>query len=100
MDEKEPIVYILTNKNNKVLYTGASGIGLERIMQHKQNLVKGFAEKYNLNKLVYLEPCEDIEQAFARERQIKNWKRQWKINLIEKSNPRWFDLFDDLAMRS
>lgn len=100
MDDKNPAVYILTNKTNTVLYTGATGIGLARILQHKEKLVPGFTNKYNLDKLVYFEPCETIEEAFERERQIKNWHRQWKINLIEKNNHEWKDLYEELIKRS
>jgi putative endonuclease len=98
--EKDPAVYILTNVPNTVFYVGATGKGLERIAEHKEKLVAGFTAKYNLTKLVYYEPCEDIEQAFERERQIKNWHKQWKVNLIEQSNPTWKDLYDDLVKRS
>ncbi|MDP4000810.1 MAG: GIY-YIG nuclease family protein [bacterium] len=100
MNDKKPGVYILTNKANSVLYTGATGIDLERIWQHKQKLVPGFTKKYNLDKLVYYEPCETIEQAFERERQIKNWHRQWKFSLIKKDNPNWLDIYDDFVKRS
>ena len=99
MDEKEPVVYMLTNKINTVLYIGATGIGLERIKQHKEKLVPGFTKKYNLDKLVYFESCETIEQAFERERQLKNWRRKWKTELIEKDNPGWKDLYDDIIKR-
>jgi putative endonuclease len=100
MQDKNPAVYILTNKTNEVLYTGATGIGLERIQQHKDKLVPGFTNKYNLFKLVYYEPCESIDEAFERERQIKNWRRGWKVELIKKSNPEWKDLYEDLIQRS
>lgn len=100
MDDKSPVVYIMTNKLNTVLYTGSSGYGLERILQHKEKLVEGFTKKYNLTKLVYFEPCETVEEALGRERQIKNWRRQWKIELIEKNNPTWKDLYNELLKRS
>ncbi len=100
MDEKEPAVYFLTNFTNNVIYIGASGLGLERIQQHRDKLVPGFTNKYNLNKLVRFEPYESLEEAFERERQLKNWKRQWKIDLIKKDNPEWKDIFDDLIKRS
>ncbi|MBI2607919.1 MAG: GIY-YIG nuclease family protein [Candidatus Doudnabacteria bacterium] len=100
MDDREPAIYIMTNKTNTVLYTGSSGYGLERIDQHKRKLVEGFTKKYNLTKLVYFEPCETVEQALERERQIKNWHRQWKIELIEKYNPEWKDLYEEFVKRS
>jgi putative endonuclease len=93
----EAVVYILTNKINTVLYVGATIKGLKaRVWEHKQKLVEGFTKRYNVDKLVYFEPCEDLEQALEREKQLKNWHRQWKVNLIEKSNPEWKDLYDEL----
>jgi len=89
-------VYILTNKSNKVLYIGVTGNLLKRIDEHKNKIVKGFTEKYNLNKLVYFEQTEDVNSAIAREKQLKNWHRQWKINLINDFNPEWKDLSDNL----
>jgi len=96
-DMKEPAFYILTNVGNKILYAGATGKSLkQRIWEHKEGLIDGFSKRYNLNKLVYFEECDSVEQAFERERQVKNWHRQWKINLIEKMNPTWKDLYDNL----
>jgi len=93
----EYAAYILTNSGNNVLYVGATAKGLKaRIWEHKEKLVKGFSAKYDVNKLVYYEPCGDIEQAFTREKQLKNWHRDWKMNLIEKFNPTWKDLYDEL----
>ncbi len=100
MQDKDPGVYFLTNFTNTVIYIGATGIGLERVQQHKDKLVAGFTKKYNLTKLVRYEPYETIEEAFERERQLKNWHRQWKINIIEKDNPEWKEIFDDLVKRS
>ena len=62
------------------------------VFEHKQNMVEGFTKKYGVHTLVYYEQTEDINAAITREKQLKKWKRQWKINLIEKSNPRWNDL--------
>jgi putative endonuclease len=85
-------VYILTNKNNKVLYIGVTNDLERRIYEHKNKLVEGFTKKYNLNKLIYYEMTEDISSAIEREKQLKNWHRDWKINLIKSFNPMWKDL--------
>jgi putative endonuclease len=91
-------VYILTNKNNKVLYIGVTNDLERRIFEHKNKLVEGFTKKYNLNKLVYYEGTEDITNAIEREKQLKNWHRDWKINLINSFNPIWKDLGIDLGL--
>ena len=93
---KQYYVYILTNKLNEVLYIGVTNDLIRRIFEHKNKLVKGFTEKYNLTKLVYYETTNEIESAIMREKQLKNWHRQWKINLITEFNSRWEDLSDDL----
>ncbi len=95
--EKECGIYILTNKVNTVLYTGVTGKGIKaRVWEHKQKLLPGFTKQYNIDKLVYYELCDDIEQAIAREKQIKGGSRTKKIKLIESTNPGWKDLYDDL----
>jgi len=88
-------VYILSNKSNSVLYVGISGNLKNRVWQHKQKLVDGFTKKYNVTKLVYFESSTDVMSAIAREKQIKKWRREKKIKLIESMNPGWKDLFDD-----
>ena len=96
-EEKECGIYILTNKVNTVLYVGVTGKGIKaRIWEHKQKLVEGFTKRYNIDKLAYFEVCEDIEQAIAREKQIKGGSRAKKIKLIESMNPDWKDLYEDL----
>jgi len=90
-------VYILSNKS-KTLYIGVTNNLRRRIQQHKDKLVEGFTKKYNLNKLVYYEILEDVKVAIRREKQLKNWHRQWKINLIESVNPEWNDLSDDIIL--
>jgi len=85
-------VYILTNKSNKVLYTGVTNNLERRIYEHKNKLIPGFTEKYNVNKLVYFDHTTDINEAISREKQIKGWTRQKKIELIETINPEWVDL--------
>ncbi len=92
-------VYILASKRYGTLYTGmTSNIG-QRVFQHKGGLTGGFTKKYAVKMLVYYESHETAESAIKREKQIKEWKRQWKIELIEKSNPDWHDLFDDLKRK-
>ena len=90
--EKEYYVYIMTNKNDNVLYIGISGNLKQRMYQHKNKYSKGFVNKYNLNKLVYYEIFEFPNDAIKREKQIKKWNREWKINLINDLNPDWNDL--------
>jgi len=87
---------MLTNNNNKVLYTGITSNLSKRIHQHKNKLVKGFTSKYNINKLVYYEIFDDPENAIKREKQIKNLVRRKKNNLIKKFNPGWIDLYEDI----
>ena len=89
-------VYILTNKSNKVLYTGVTNNLLRRVYEHKNKHVKGFSSKYNLSKLVYYEEAEDIYGAITREKQIKGYVRAKKIKLIESMNSEWKDLYKEL----
>ena len=89
---KQYYVYILTNKANRVLYIGVTNDLKKRIYQHKNRLVKGFTKKYNLTKLVYYEATNDAYEAIKREKQLKNWHRDWKMNLIKQLNPGWQDL--------
>jgi len=89
-------VYIMTNKGNTVLYTGVTSGLKGRVWQHKNKVVGGFTKKYNINKLVHCENFEDAYSAITREKQIKNLVRRKKIALIEKENPLWKDLYDDL----
>ena len=92
MMDKQYYVYIITNKTNNVLYIGVTNNLVRRIFEHKNKLVEGFAMKYNLYKLVYYEITNDINSALEREKQLKNWHREWKINLINSFNPSWKDL--------
>ncbi|MCU4677323.1 GIY-YIG nuclease family protein [Catenovulum sp. 2E275] len=94
MVTKQPCIYILTNKKDGTLYIGVTSDLVKRVWQHKQKLVTGFSNKYNTDKLVYFEMLDDIYQAITREKQIKKWNRSWKINLIQKQNPDWIDLWD------
>ena len=85
-------VYMLTNKNNNVLYTGVTNNLKRRLYEHKNKLVDGFTKKYNVEKLVYYEITNDVDSAIAREKQIKGWTRAKKNALIESENSRWCDL--------
>jgi len=89
-------IYILTNKNNNVLYTGVTINLVKRIWEHKNKIVEGFSKKYNLHKLVYYEFFENINQAIIREKQIKAGSRKKKIDLINKFNPDWKDLYNQI----
>jgi len=86
----------MTNKRNTVLYTGVTNDLKRRIYEHKVKLVNGFTKKYNINKLVYYEVFEDIENAILREKQIKNGSRQKKIDLINTMNKEWRDIYEEL----
>ena len=95
--KKRYYVYILASQRNGTIYIGVTNNLLSRGFQHKLKLNKGsFTAKYNINKLVYYEVYDTINNAISREKQLKNWKRQWKIELIEKNNPTWHDLFKDM----
>ncbi len=90
---KKYYVYILFSNKNGTLYTGVTSNLVKRVYEHKQKLVEGFSKKYSVDKLGYFEIYESIEQAIEREKQLKNWKREWKISLIEKDNSKWEDLY-------
>lgn len=89
-------VYILASKRNGTLYTGVTNNLIKRIHEHKNGLVEGFTNKYGVHTLVYFEEHSDIDQAILREKQMKKWKREWKLNLIEKLNPEWRDLYGEV----
>ncbi len=88
-------VYIITNKMDGVLYIGVTNNLERRMFEHKNKLVKGFSYRYNLDKLVYLEVFQYVEDAIKREKNMKKWKREWKINLIVEDNLNWEDLSKD-----
>lgn len=90
---KQYYIYILTNKKDGVLYIGVTNDLTRRVWEHKQKIVEGFSRKYQCKNLVYYETAIDINSAITREKQIKKWKREWKIRLIEKDNPDWNDLY-------
>jgi putative endonuclease len=89
-------IYILSSKKNGTLYIGVTGNLSRRIFEHKESLIPGFTQKYGVSKLMYFEEYTDIRDAITREKQMKKWNRAWKIRLIEKMNPDWNDLFDEL----
>lgn len=94
---KQPAVYIITNKPNGTLYTGVTSDLVTRIWQHKTKLVDGFSKRYNLNRLVYMELTESMVSAIEREKQIKAGSRAKKIKLIESINPEWKDLYPQIC---
>ncbi|MDH5433608.1 MAG: GIY-YIG nuclease family protein [Gammaproteobacteria bacterium] len=86
----------MTNKKNGTLYIGVTSDLIQRVWQHKNKLVEGFSEKYGTNQLVYFEQHQEMIEAISREKQIKKWRRQWKIELIESKNPQWDDLWSQI----
>jgi putative endonuclease len=95
--EKNYYVYILASKRNGTLYIGVTSNLIKRVWEHKEKIADGFTKKYDVDKLVYVEYFRDPENAIKREKRLKKYKRQWKINLIEKDNPQWKDLYDMLV---
>ena len=89
-------VYILSSQRNGTLYIGVTSDLIKRIYQHRNNLSEGFTKKYKVHRLVYFETTPSIKGAIQREKQLKQWHRQWKIELIEKDNPEWIDLYGSL----
>ena len=96
MKNYQSYIYILTNKTNKVLYTGVTRDLKKRLHQHKQGSASVFTKKYNVHKLVYYEICDNIYEAIKREKQIKKGNRQKKVDLVNSFNPEWRDLCDSL----
>lgn len=94
--DKQYFVYLITNKNNTVIYTGVTNNLKKRIFEHKNKLVEGFTKKYNVNKLIYYEIYDSSYNAIFREKQIKSGSRQKKIDLINKINHGWKDLYNEL----
>ena len=95
--EKQFFVYLLSNKKDGVLYIGVTSNLIRRIYEHKEGSVEGFTKRYHLKKLVYFEEHPDAASAITREKQMKEWKRRWKVDLIEKNNPDWVDLYDSIT---
>ena len=95
--EKQFFVYMLASQRNGTLYTGVTSDLLKRMYEHKEGKEEGFTKKYGVKNLVYFEPHENAEAAITREKRIKEWKRKWKLELIESVNPDWNDLYEDIA---
>lgn len=93
---KSYYVYILSNFYNTTTYIGVINDLARRITEHKQGLQKGFSQKYKINKLVYCEIYQDVREAIYREKCLKRWKREWKVDLINQANPQWNDIFEGL----
>ena len=93
---KQPAVYILASQRNGTLYIGVTSNLVQRVYQHREILADGFSKQYGVKMLVWFEQHDTMESAIARERAMKKWHRQWKINLIETHNPEWRDLWDDI----
>jgi len=91
--ERQPCVYILASKKRGTLYTGVTSNLAKRIWEHKNNLVAGFTSRYSVHNLVWYEMSNTMDSVIQKEKEIKNWKRKWKIELVEQSNPEWRDLY-------
>jgi len=90
-------VYMLASKRHGTLYVGVTGNLAGRVAEHRDNLLEGFTKKYDVRSLVWFEEFGDIHDAILREKRIKKWRRAWKLELIEKTNPTWIDLFDQIV---
>jgi putative endonuclease len=89
-------VYVLASKRNGTLYIGVTNDLLRRVSEHRSGLADGFTKRYGVHRLVWFEASEDVHAAIGLEKRIKHWRRAWKIELIEKANPNWIDLYDTL----
>ena len=96
--QKRFTLYILASKRNGTLYIGVTSDLAKRVWEHKNHLAEGFTRKYGVDRLVYYETHETAESAIAREKKLKKWNRAWKIRLIEKDNPNWHDLYEELQI--
>jgi len=92
----QPCVYMLASQRNGTLYVGVTSDLIKRVWEHKSDAVDGFTKRYGVHTLVWYEVHEEMLPAIAREKAIKEWKRKWKLELIEKANPSWLDLYQDL----
>ena len=99
MTTKQYYVYIITNKFNSTLYTGITSDLVKRIYEHKYGVIDSFASKYKLAKLVYYETHEEINEAIKKEKQLKRWHKEWKVELIEKANSHWDDLYYEIVLK-
>ncbi len=89
-------VYIMASNKNGTLYIGVTNDLIRRVHEHKNDLIEGFTKKYGVHSLVYIEQIDDVMSAIQREKQLKKWRRKWKLMLIEKNNPDWRDLYDEI----
>ena len=94
---KQPAVYLLANKKNGTLYIAVTSNLVKRIWQHKNHITSGFTEQYEANQLVYFEQLDEMENAIIREKVLNKWNRAWKVRLIEKTNPNWLDLYNEIS---
>ncbi|MDP2111318.1 MAG: GIY-YIG nuclease family protein [Thiobacillus sp.] len=94
---KQPCVYLLASQRNGTLYIGVTSDLIKRVWEHKQDFVEGFTKQYGVHDLVWYEQHEDMLAAITREKTLKEWKRAWKLELIEKMNPEWKDLYEGLV---
>ena len=95
--ERQPCVYILSNKRNGTLYIGVTSDLPERIWEHKNKVIDSFSKRYGTYLLVWYESHMNMESAISREKMIKKWRRQWKLELIESTNPEWKDLYNEIC---
>jgi putative endonuclease len=94
---QESFVYILASQRNGTLYVGSTTDLVKRVWEHKNNIIRGFTSKYNVHQLVYYEVHQNLMEAARREKRFKNGCRKWKLNLIEKNNPTWRDLYEEIC---
>jgi len=94
--DKQPAVYLLASKRNGTLYIGVTSDLVKRVWEHKNDIFEGFTKRYNVHNLVWYEIHENMESAIVREKRLKGWKRKWKLELIEKNNPEWKDLYNTI----
>ena len=94
---KQPAVYLLATKENGTLYIGVTSNLVARIWQHRQHVVEGFTQRYDVTRLVWYEQHETMESAILREKQLKKWNREWKLRLVRELNPEWKDLWDEIV---
>ena len=94
---KQPGVYMLASRRNGTLYVGVTSDLIKRVWKHKNGLAEGFTKRYAVHELVWHEIHETLESAIVREKALKEWKRKWKLEVIERGNPNWLDLYNELT---
>jgi len=95
--QKQPCVYILASRRNGTLYVGVTSDLVKRVWEHRNDMVAGFTQRYRVHSLVWFEQHDTMQSAISREKAIKEWKRRWKLELIEQLNPNWRDLYGDIV---